>query len=147
MRENVTLVKKVVSANSNFITSAVRTKAIHTSSTVRQVNTSFSPECTPASSISASMGVPMISIIHHPTVAHETFISKSHDGSSTGTVDYMVDYVQAIYFDPFNVSLGTKYNRTMIEEINVNWDVESLTSPVLVSAPAHVVSSLCTTST
>jgi hypothetical protein len=34
----------------------------------------------------------------------------------------MVDHVQAIHLDPFDVSLGTIYNRSLLDEINANWD-------------------------
>jgi hypothetical protein len=38
----------------------------------------------------------------------------------------MVDHVQAIYLDPFDVSLGTIYNRSLLDEINANWDLAPL---------------------
>jgi hypothetical protein len=138
---HATLVEQVVSDNSTFITIAARNKYVQTSSAVRQVTTSFSPDFSPTLSTSASVDVPMISMIHNPTVVHETHINESPDGSSTGTRGNVVYYVQAIHIVPFCVSLGTNYNRTLLRKINANWDVGSLTSPVQVSATAHVVSS------
>jgi phosphoheptose isomerase len=147
MLEKPTLAKQVVSANSTFITNAARKKSAHTSSNVRQVNTSFSPLYAHITSTGASMDASLISTIHHPNVAHETLVNKIPGGSSTGTLDHMVDHVQALIFYHFDLLIGTNYNHTLIEEINVNWNLGHLTPPAKVSTPVHVISSLCTTPT
>jgi hypothetical protein len=107
MRENAALAKQFVSVNSTFITNAARNKSAHTLSAVRQVTT-------PPSKLSAPSYVPMISMIHNSMVAHETIDNESPGDSSTSTADCMVGYVQAMHLDPFNVSLGTNYNRTLL---------------------------------
>jgi hypothetical protein len=91
---------------------------MHTSSAVRQVTAwSTPPDDAPAS-------VPTIPMVCNPTVAHDTVANDSHDDSSTGSMDHIVDYVQVIQLNPFDISLGINYNRTLFEEVNVNWDDE-----------------------
>jgi hypothetical protein len=91
---------------------------MHTSSAVQQVTaSSAAPNDAPAS-------VPTISMVCHPIVVHDTVANDSHDDSSTGSMDHIVDYVQAIHLNPFDVSLGINYNSTLLEKVNVNWDDE-----------------------
>jgi hypothetical protein len=61
-------------------------------------------------------------MMEHPSVAHVTLANKSLDDETTETVDRMVVHVQAIHLDPFDVSLGTIYNRSLLDKINANWD-------------------------
>jgi hypothetical protein len=65
-------------------------------------------------------------MMEHPSVAHVTLANESLDDESTETVDRMVDHVQAIYLDPFYVSLGTIYNRSLLDEIHATWDLAPL---------------------
>jgi hypothetical protein len=73
-------------------------------------------------------------MMDHPTVAHVTVTNESPDNSLTKTIERMVDHVQAIHLDPFDVLLGTIYNRSLLDEINENWDIDPLTSDVSLSS-------------
>jgi hypothetical protein len=113
MRDNAALAKQVVSANSSFITNSARNKAQRTTSTIRQLS---------APSIDIGDTVGPVSMMEHPSVAHVTLANESLDDESTETIDRMVDHVQAVHLDPFDVSLGTIYNRSLLDEINANCD-------------------------
>jgi hypothetical protein len=123
MRNNTALAKQVVSTNSSFITNSARNKVQRTTSTIRQLSA-------PSLDIDDTIGP--VSMMEHPSVAHVTLANESLDDESTENVDQMVDHVPAIHLDPFDVSLGTIYNRTLLDEINANWDLAHLantTSP------------------
>jgi hypothetical protein len=83
-------------------------------------------------------------MICHPTVTHINIANDSHDDSSTGTVNHMVDYAQVIHLNHYNVSLGTNYNRTLLKEINANCDGAPSDSPAPLPALAHVAYSFST---
>jgi hypothetical protein len=136
MRENTTFSKEVVIANSTFITNAPRNKSMHTSSAVRQVTSSS----TIAAPMEPPADAPLVSMISHPNVSHDTIAKYSNDDSSTDTVTRMVDYVQTIHLDPYDVLLGMDYNSNLLKEINANWDGGPLDSPAPVPTLTHVTS-------
>jgi hypothetical protein len=53
-----------------------------------------------------------------------------------------VDLLQAVHHEPYDVSLGTPSNRTLIEEINANWSDGSTGHLAASPYVAHIASPL-----
>jgi hypothetical protein len=117
MRDNTALAKQVVIKNSSFNTNSAQNKAQRTTSTIRQLS---------APSLDINDTVGPVSMMEHPSVVHVTLDNESLDDESTETVYRMVDHMQAIHLDPFDVSLGTIYNHSLLDDINANWDLAPL---------------------
>jgi hypothetical protein len=69
----------------------------------------------------AATDILRVSMICDPNVAHGILANNNHANSSTDTMPPTVDLVQAVHNEPYDVSLGTPYNRTLLEEINEPW--------------------------